>query len=176
MRVSGLPSVTNVDGTVNGIDGNRQPLLKAGRTSGRRSDDGFRACMVYRLGGYIPINACCACVGDPMTRKAGGRDGRGRVRVPVSELKLPDAAADPAAVTYCEECGHPPNDGERIRELEAEIERQRDGWQAARDRWHWAEARAERAEARMKELETLIKGKFTTLGELLHARDERSLS
>jgi len=30
-------------------------------------------------------------------------------------------AANPAAPTYCEACGHPSNDGERIRELEAEL-------------------------------------------------------
>ena len=84
---------------------------------------------------------------------------------------------------------------ERIRELEAELEKTRYELGRQWGRAERAEARAEKAEAllrdasmqirlmrdhndeqkaRVKELETIVKGKFTTLGEILHARESRS--
>ena len=77
---------------------------------------------------------------------------------------------------------------ERIRELEAELEKTR--YELGRQ---WGRAESAEAllrdasmqirlmrdhndeqKARVKELETIVKGKFTTLGEILHARESRS--
>ena len=117
----------------------------------------------------------------------GGRESGGEATYEAGVGTLPTAAANPAACPAgFDEAFH--SCCERIRELEAELEKMR--YELGRQ---WGRAESAEAllrdasmqirlmrdhndeqKARVKELETIVKGKFTTLGEILHARESRS--